>query len=68
MAEYPLISLEAMTGQPEFFRDFGIIPFGASPPAGRVKGEVDAEVIDFEGKPLIRRIHWKNANRTNHCI
>jgi hypothetical protein len=23
------------------------------------KGEVDAEVINFEGKPLIRRIHWK---------
>jgi hypothetical protein len=23
------------------------------------KGEVDAEMIDLEGKPLIRRIHWK---------
>jgi hypothetical protein len=23
-------------------------------------GEVDAEVIDFAGKPIIRRIHWKN--------
>jgi hypothetical protein len=23
-------------------------------------GEVDAEMIDFEGKPMIRRIHWRN--------
>jgi hypothetical protein len=30
------------------------------------KGEVDAEIIDFEGKPLIRRIHWKEARRSNH--
>jgi hypothetical protein len=22
-------------------------------------GELDAEVIDFQGKPLIRRIYWK---------
>jgi hypothetical protein len=21
-------------------------------------GEVDAEIIDFEGEPLVRRIHW----------
>jgi hypothetical protein len=27
------------------------------------KGEVDAELIDFEGKPLIRRIHWKDASQ-----
>ena len=28
-------------------------------------GEVDAEMIDFEGKPMIRRIHWKNPGRSN---
>jgi hypothetical protein len=28
------------------------------------KAEVDAEVINFEGKPLIRRIHWKEPSRT----
>jgi hypothetical protein len=27
------------------------------------KGEVDAEVIDLEGNPLIRRIHWKWNDR-----
>jgi hypothetical protein len=27
-------------------------------------GEVDAEIIDFEGKPLIRRIHWKKPKRS----
>lgn len=26
------------------------------------QGKVDAKVIDFEGKPLIRRIHWKDAS------
>jgi hypothetical protein len=26
-------------------------------------GEVDAEMIDFEGKPMIRRIHWKKPRR-----
>lgn len=26
------------------------------------KDEVDAEIIDFEGKPLIRRIHWKDVS------
>ncbi|MEX2559618.1 MAG: hypothetical protein WD403_06865 [Pirellulales bacterium] len=31
------------------------------------KGEVDAEVIDLEGKPLIRRIHWKEPGRTSLC-
>ncbi|MGH7170805.1 MAG: hypothetical protein ACRELG_11040 [Gemmataceae bacterium] len=31
------------------------------------KGEVDAEIIDFEGKPLIRRIHWKETGRRNGC-
>jgi hypothetical protein len=28
------------------------------------KGEVDAEVISFEGKPLIRRIHWKDDSES----
>ncbi len=28
------------------------------------KGEVDAEVINLEGKPLIRRIQWKEPGRT----
>jgi hypothetical protein len=22
-------------------------------------GEIDAEVVEFEGKPLVRRIYWK---------
>ncbi len=25
-------------------------------------GEVAAEIIDLEGKPLVRRIHWQSAN------
>lgn len=28
------------------------------------KGKVDAEVIDFEGQPLIRRIYWKVPDQT----
>lgn len=31
------------------------------------KGEVDAEVIDFEGKPMIRRIHWKDGSGASRC-
>lgn len=27
------------------------------------KGAIDAEIIDLEGKPLIRRIHWKEIGR-----
>jgi hypothetical protein len=29
-------------------------------------GEVDTEIINFEGRPLIRRIYWKSAGETNH--
>ncbi len=29
------------------------------------KGEVDAEVINLEGKALIRRIYWKEPSRTH---
>jgi hypothetical protein len=29
------------------------------------RGEVDAEVINFEDKPLIRRIHWKQRGATS---
>jgi hypothetical protein len=29
------------------------------------KGEVDAEVINLAGKPLIRRIYWKGCDNTN---
>ena len=25
-------------------------------------GEVDAEMIELEGKPIIRRIHWENGH------
>jgi hypothetical protein len=26
------------------------------------RGELDAQIIDLEGKPLIRRVFWKAAN------
>ena len=27
-------------------------------------GAIDAEIIDFAGKPLVRRIHWKEPRQT----
>jgi hypothetical protein len=30
------------------------------------KGAVDAEVINFDSKPLIRRIYWKDPGRIRH--
>ena len=30
------------------------------------KGEVDAEVINFDSRPLIRRIYWKDPGRIRH--
>ncbi len=29
------------------------------------KGEVDAEIIDLEGKPLVRRIYWSDAGKVS---
>jgi len=33
-----------------------------------LRGELDAEVINFEGKPLIRRIHWKAPGQTDRIL
>jgi hypothetical protein len=29
------------------------------------KGEIDAEIIDLEGKPLVRRIYWVDSDRAS---